>query len=90
MWLFKEEKMEDFKPIEYRWNNYDNPSSNMRLNKKYLKDLLLVCDFAINSNEAKANMQNMNNYSKILYSKFKSDILKIINCLSPSSIPTQC
>ena len=26
---------------------------------------------------AKANMQNMNNYSKILYSKFKSDILKI-------------
>ena len=29
--------------------------------------------------EAKANMQNMNNYSKILYSKFKSDILKIIN-----------
>ena len=27
--------------------------------------------------EAKANMQNMNNYSKILYSKFKSDILKI-------------
>ena len=30
-------------------------------------------------NEAKANMQNMNNYSKILYSKFKSDILKIIN-----------
>ena len=30
-------------------------------------------------NEAQANMQNMNNYSKILYSKFKSDILKIIN-----------
>ena len=29
--------------------------------------------------EAQANMQNMNNYSKILYSKFKSDILKIIN-----------
>ena len=28
-------------------------------------------------NEAKANMENMNNYSKILYSKFKSDILKI-------------
>ena len=27
--------------------------------------------------EAKANMQNMNNYSKILYSKLKSDILKI-------------
>jgi len=27
--------------------------------------------------EAKTNMQNMNNYSKILYSKFKSDILKI-------------
>ena len=27
--------------------------------------------------EAKANMKNMNNYSKILYSKFKSDILKI-------------
>ena len=27
--------------------------------------------------EAQANMQNMNNYSKILYSKFKSDILKI-------------
>jgi len=27
--------------------------------------------------EAKANMQNMNNYSKILYSKFKNDILKI-------------
>ena len=27
--------------------------------------------------EAKVNMQNMNNYSKILYSKFKSDILKI-------------
>jgi len=27
--------------------------------------------------EAKSNMQNMNNYSKILYSKFKSDILKI-------------
>ena len=27
-------------------------------------------------NEAKANMKNMNNYSKILYSKFKSDILK--------------
>ena len=29
--------------------------------------------------EAQVNMQNMNNYSKILYSKFKSDILKIIN-----------
>ena len=29
--------------------------------------------------EAQTNMQNMNNYSKILYSKFKSDILKIIN-----------
>jgi GMP synthase-like glutamine amidotransferase len=29
--------------------------------------------------EAQANMKNMNNYSKILYSKFKSDILKIIN-----------
>ena len=27
--------------------------------------------------EAQANMDNMNNYSKILYSKFKSDILKI-------------
>ena len=27
--------------------------------------------------EAQDNMQNMNNYSKILYSKFKSDILKI-------------
>tara|TARA_Y100000590_G_scaffold216794_1_gene245571 strand:+ start:1632 stop:2360 length:729 start_codon:yes stop_codon:yes gene_type:complete len=27
--------------------------------------------------EAQANMKNMNNYSKILYSKFKSDILKI-------------
>ena len=27
--------------------------------------------------EAQANMQNMNNYSKILYSKFKDDILKI-------------
>ena len=27
--------------------------------------------------EAQANMQNMNNYSKILYSKFKNDILKI-------------
>ena len=27
--------------------------------------------------EAQANMENMNNYSKILYSKFKSDILKI-------------
>ena len=41
--------MEDFKPTEYKFNSYDNPSSNMRLNKKYLKDLLLVCDFAINS-----------------------------------------
>ena len=28
-------------------------------------------------NAAKATMENMNNYSKILYSKFKSDILKI-------------
>ena len=28
-------------------------------------------------NEAQANMKNMNNYSNILYSKFKSDILKI-------------
>ena len=28
-------------------------------------------------NEAQANMKNMNNYSYILYSKFKSDILKI-------------
>ena len=28
-------------------------------------------------NEAKANMKDMNNYSNILYSKFKSDILKI-------------
>ena len=27
--------------------------------------------------EEKSNMENMNNYSKILYSKFKSDILKI-------------
>ena len=27
--------------------------------------------------EAQANMENMNNYSNILYSKFKSDILKI-------------
>ena len=27
--------------------------------------------------EAQANMEKMNNYSKILYSKFKSDILKI-------------
>ena len=27
--------------------------------------------------EAQANMDNMNNYSKILYSNFKSDILKI-------------
>ena len=27
--------------------------------------------------ESQANMENMNNYSKILYSKFKSDILKI-------------
>ena len=31
----------------------------------------------IQESEAKANMKNMNNYSKILYSKFKSDILKI-------------
>ncbi len=29
------------------------------------------------NNEAQANMKNMNNYSNILYSKFKSDILKI-------------
>ena len=28
-------------------------------------------------NEAQTNMEKMNNYSKILYSKFKSDILKI-------------
>ena len=28
-------------------------------------------------NEAQANMQNMNNYSKILYSKFKDDILNL-------------
>ncbi len=28
-------------------------------------------------NEAQVNMKNMNNYSNILYSKFKSDILKI-------------
>ena len=28
-------------------------------------------------NQAKINMKNMNNYSYILYSKFKSDILKI-------------
>ena len=28
-------------------------------------------------NDAKANMRDMNNYSNILYSKFKSDILKI-------------
>ena len=28
-------------------------------------------------NEAQANMKNMNNYSSILYSKFKSNILKI-------------
>ena len=28
-------------------------------------------------NEAQTNMKNMNNYSNILYSKFKSDILKI-------------
>ena len=28
-------------------------------------------------NEAQLNMQKMNNYSKILYSRFKSDILKI-------------
>ena len=28
-------------------------------------------------NDAKANMKDMNNYSNILYSKFKSDILKI-------------
>ena len=28
-------------------------------------------------NEAQANMKNMNNYSNILYSKFKSNILKI-------------
>ena len=27
-------------------------------------------------NDAKANMKDMNNYSNILYSKFKSDILK--------------
>ena len=27
--------------------------------------------------EAQANMENMNNYSNILYSKFKSDILKV-------------
>ena len=58
--------MEDFKPIEYRWNNYDNPSSNMRLNKKYLKDLLLVCDFAINSNEA---LPNIKEFAKILLNR---------------------
>ena len=28
-------------------------------------------------NDAKVNMKDMNNYSNILYSKFKSDILKI-------------
>jgi len=28
-------------------------------------------------NDAKANMKDMNNYSNILYSKFKSDILKL-------------
>ena len=28
-------------------------------------------------NEAKVNMKDMNNYSNILYSKFKSDILKL-------------
>jgi len=49
--------MEYFKPTEYKFNSYDNPSSNMRLNKKYLKDLLLVADFTINSNEAKANIK---------------------------------
>ena len=27
--------------------------------------------------EAQANMENMNNYSNILYSKFKNDILKV-------------
>ena len=29
-------------------NNYDNPSSNMRVNTKLLKHILLVADWVIN------------------------------------------
>ncbi len=48
------------------------PEYKSALEKKLGPDALQKFD-----TEAQANMKNMNNYSKILYSKFKSDILKI-------------
>ena len=47
------------------------PEYKSALEDQLGKDALKIFD-----NEAQMNMQNMNNYSKILYSKFKSDILK--------------
>ena len=43
--------------MEYRFNSYDRPSSSMRVNCKLLKDILLVCDFVINSKEAEPNIK---------------------------------
>ena len=43
--------------MEYKWNDYDKPSSSMRVNCKLLKDILLVCEFAINSSDANPNIK---------------------------------
>ena len=45
--------------------------------KKALEDQLGKDALKKFNNEAQANMKTMNNFSKILYSKFKNDILKI-------------
>ena len=45
--------------------------------KKALEDQLGKDALKKFNNEAQANMKMMNNFSKILYLKFKNDILKI-------------
>ena len=56
-------------------NEQQTELSQLGNNLEELKQQLGMSALEKFDNEAQANMQNMNNYSKILYSKFKGDIL---------------
>jgi hypothetical protein len=37
--------------MKNKYNNYDNPSSSMRINKKQLKHILMLTDYLISRND---------------------------------------
>jgi tetrahydromethanopterin S-methyltransferase subunit H len=54
-------------------NNYDNPSSNMRVNTKLLKHILLVADWVINKEDSPSLIKTSAKELKLRTDKYCSE-----------------